>query len=190
MAKEKVGEIRISKRIVRIGHQVYPLANISRVQTLRLVWRGRLATFYPLQEITVLLVVVGVIVGAAEVVLPELDLNVDFTVEKAAQQFATVAAILAGVRMAYLLLVLFYRLLLRQQYYALVIETAGTQYTALHGTDLDEIHRIEGVIVNAIEDPPSHEQTVKIRGDLVTGDKVGRDKIVQSGTDNRMTINR
>lgn len=45
MAKKRVGEIRISKRIVQIGHEVYPLANISRVQTLRLVPGGKHATY-------------------------------------------------------------------------------------------------------------------------------------------------
>lgn len=121
------------------------------------------------------------------VVLPELDLNAKD--EDAVQQFATVAAILIGVRMAYLLLVLFYRLRIRRSRYALVIETAGTQCTALSGTDRDEIHRIEDEIVNAIEDPPDHERIVHVGGDLVIGDKVGRDKYQQSGTDNRMAFN-
>jgi hypothetical protein len=175
MAKEKVDEIRISKRTVRIGHQVYPLANISRVQTLRLVWGGKLATFYPLREIIVLLfllLVAGGIAGAANAA--------------GVRQFATGAAILVGVRMTYLLCVLLYRLLIRRPNYALVLETAGTQYTALQGTDDHEIHRIEGEIVNAIEDPPLHERILHVSGDLVIGDKVGRDKYQQSGTGNRM----
>ncbi|MEW9533855.1 DUF6232 family protein [Microbispora sp. NPDC049125] len=190
MAKEKVGEIRISKRIVRIGHEVYPLANISRVQTLRVVWGGKLATFYPLREIAVLVLVVGAIYAAAVAVLPELDIRADFDVEGMAQQFATIAAALAGVRTAWLMAVLLYRLLIRRPRYALVVETAGTQYTALSGTDRAEIHRIEGEIVDAIEDPPSHERIVQISGDLVMGDKVGRDKHQQSGIGNTMTSTR
>ncbi|WP_433436793.1 hypothetical protein [Nonomuraea sp. CA-141351] len=47
MAKQRVGEIRISKRVVKIGHEVYPLANISRAQTLRLVPAGKQATRTP-----------------------------------------------------------------------------------------------------------------------------------------------
>jgi len=190
MAKDQVGEIRISKRTARIGHQVYPLANISRVQTLRLVWGGKLATFYPLRQITVLLLVVGAIVGAAVGVVPKLDLKTDFDVEKAARQVAVGVVVLAGLRIAYLLFVLFYRLLIRQPRYALVIETAGTQYTALTGTDRDEIRRIEGEIVAAIEDPPSHERVVHVSGDVVFGDKVGRDQYQQVGTGNRMTFDR
>lgn len=190
MVKEHVGEIRISKRIVRIGHEVYPLANISRVQTLRVVWGGKLATFYPLREIIVLLLVVGAIMGAAVKLLPQLDLDAGFDIEEAARQLATVVAALAAVRIAYLLLVVVYRLLFRRPRYTLVIETAGTQYAALSGTDREEIHRIKGEIVDAIEDPPSQERIVQVRGDLVIGDKVGRDKYEQSGTDNRMTFNR
>ena len=160
------------------------------MQTLRLIWGGKLATFYPLRRITVLLLVVGAIVAAAVAVVPQLDLKTDFDVEKAARQFAIGVVVVAGVWIAYLLFVLFYRLLIRQARYALVIETAGTQYTALTGTDYHEIHRIEGEIVAAIEDPPSHERIVHISGDVVIGDKVGRDQYKQVGTGNRMTFDR
>lgn len=176
MAKEKVSEIRISKRIVRIGHQSYPMANISRVQTGQVVWRGKLATFYPLWEITfwLLILVVGSVVGTALGAPPFL---------------LGFAAILVAVRMAYLLLVLCYRVLARRWKYALVIETAGTQYTALRGTNQDEIHRIESEIISAIEDPPLHEVVLQLNGDFVMGDKVGRDKNQQIGTDHSMIIN-
>ncbi|MEV1172890.1 DUF6232 family protein [Nonomuraea sp. NPDC049784] len=182
MAKQKVGEIRISKRVVKIGHEVYPLANISRVQTLRLVPAGKQATFYPLQQIVILLVLLAGIGVAALVVLPELDPG--FDLEATARQFTMLAAALAGIRMTYLLIVLFYRLI-RKKRYALVIETAGTQYTALSGTDSSELHRIKDRIVDAIEDPPSNEQTIHVSGDVVMGDQHK-----QTGSDSRMTFNR
>ena len=78
--------------------------------------------------------------------------------------------------MTYLLFVLFYRLLIRRPRFTLVIETAGTQYAALSGTDHNEIHRIKGEIVSAIEDPPAHERIVQVSGDLVIGEKVGGNK--------------
>ncbi|MFI6921837.1 DUF6232 family protein [Nonomuraea spiralis] len=190
MAKEHIGEIRISKRTVRIGHEVYPLANISRVQTLRLVWSGKYATLYPLRQIAVLVLLVGAVVVAARMVLPRLDLDADLDIEEAARQFAMGVFILGGIRLAYLLFVLFYRLLVRRTRYALVIETAGTQYTALSGTDNHEIHRIKGEIVGAIEDPPSGDRIIQVHGDLVAGDKVGGDQYKQGGRDNRMTFNR
>jgi hypothetical protein len=189
MGKQQVGEIRISKRVVRIGHEVYPLANISRVRSLRLVWGGRLATFYPLLGIAITLALVGVVAAAVYVALPELDVDPSFNLEEAGAQFAMAAAALGGLRVVYLLLLFLYRLIFRRPRYALVIETAGTQFTALSGTARDEIHRIKGEIVDAIEDPPDQERIVQVGGDLVLGDKVGRDKYEQRGADSRITVN-
>jgi hypothetical protein len=184
MANKKVGELLISKRVVKIGHQVYPLANISRVQTLRLVPSGKDATFYPLQQIVILLLLLAGVIVAPLVVLPELDLAPGFDLEETARQFAMIATAVAGIRMAYLLFVLFYRLLIRKKRYALVIETAGTQTTALSGTDSSEIHRIKDRIVAAIEDPPMVPQRIEINGDFVMGDQHK-----QSGRDSKMIFN-
>ncbi|MEU5433230.1 DUF6232 family protein [Streptomyces sp. NPDC020719] len=173
--KKKVGDIRIAKRVVTIGHETYPLANISRVQTLHVVWRGKVATFYPLREIAVLLP----LCGAIALVLPRIGLGsrLGAADTETVRRVATAFAALLAVRIAYLLGVLLYRLLFRRKPYALLIETAGTQYTALSGTARDEIQRIQAAIVAAIEDPPSTEQILHVRGDLVMGDKFGGDKI-------------
>ncbi|GAA0390713.1 hypothetical protein GCM10009530_47430 [Microbispora corallina] len=189
MGRERVGEIRISRRTVQIGHEVYPLANISRVQSLRLVWGGRLATLYPLRQIAVTLLLAAVVVAAAGLV-PRLGLDTGVDLDDLSRQVAAGAAVLAGVRIAYLLLVLLHRLLVRRSRYALMIETAGTQYAALSGTDENEIHRIKGEIVRAIEDPPAHDRVVQVHGDLVIGEKVGRDKYQVGGAGNSMTVNK
>jgi Family of unknown function (DUF6232) len=105
------------------------------VQTLRQVWRGRLATFYPLRTITVLLLVVGVIIDAAVAVLPKLDVQTDSDVEQVGRRLAASAVVPAGVWIACLLLVLFSRLRMRRPRYALILETAGTQHPALTGTN-------------------------------------------------------
>ena len=184
MAKQQVGEIRISKRIVRIGHQDYPLANISRVQSLRLVWGGKLGTYYPLRRIVIVLVAVVVVLAAVSV-LPDVVPAVDADAQRVARQVAAVVAALAAIRIAYLLVLLGYRVLVRKPRYALVLETAGTQYTALTGTDHHEIQRIKNEIVAAIEDPPATERIVHIAGDVVMGDQYK-----QSGSDSRMTVNK
>ncbi|WP_030946980.1 DUF6232 family protein [Streptomyces sp. NRRL S-646] len=183
--KKKVGEIRIAKRIVTIGHETYPLANISRVQTLRVVWRGKLATLYPLREIAALLL----LGGAITLVLQRAGLGSRLSDADAetVRRIGTAFVALLAVRTAYLLGVLLYRLLFRRKRYALLIETAGTQYTALSGTARNEIHRIQAELVAAIEDPPSTERILHVGGDLVVGDKfggdkVGRDKNVRSGS--------
>jgi hypothetical protein len=38
------GELLINARAIRIGHEVYPLATISRVKTVRVMPGGRAAT--------------------------------------------------------------------------------------------------------------------------------------------------
>ena len=190
MAKKRIGEIRINKRIVQIGHQFYPLANISRMQTIKEAWHGSLATFYPLWTITVVLLVVGSTVYVARAVVPTLDVPTDLDLEKAGRQLAAGTIAVGGVLIACLLLVLLYRLLMRRPRYALVLETAGTQYTALTGTNRQEIERITHEIVAAIANPPSYERILQLSGDVVIGDKVGRDKHQQVGTDNRMVLNR
>lgn len=168
MVENRIGEIRISKRVVWIGHQVYPLANISRVQTLHVVWSGKYATWYPLGGITLLVLLYAVIVVGAQEIPPLPDLDVD---TEAVRQVAGFLLVACAAGIAYLVGVLLYRLLIRKPRYALVVETAGTQYTALSGTDEAEIHRIEWTIVAAIEDPPQSEQVVQIHGDVVLGDK-------------------
>ncbi|MEU6258709.1 DUF6232 family protein [Streptomyces sp. NPDC047043] len=186
MAKRRVGEIVISRRVVQIGHEVYPLANISRVQLLEVRWGGRLATFHPLRRMLSVAVVAGVVVAAAVLVPPELPAGTDPDIEQLAHQFAVIVAGLAGAAMTFHLAVFLYRLLFRKRRYALVIETAGTQYTALTGTDFTEIQRIKSIIVDAIENPPFQAMHVQVRGDVVMGDKVGRDQYKQSGPGNRM----
>lgn len=180
MARQQVGEIRINPRTVRIGHQVYPLANISRVQTVRVTWAGRRATSYPVKVIVILAVVFAVVAGAILVGVPALDLGGD----ELTTQALTGAAAVFGVPVAYLLLLFLFRVLFRRRHYALLLETAGTQYAALSGTDRKELHRIEGEIVGAIENPPDRERVVHLHGDLVVGNQ-----FKQTGADSRLTVN-
>lgn len=173
MSRKAVNEITISPRVVEIGHQVYPLANISRVQSVKLVWAGKLGTFHPLKRILATAVVIGALGAALRLGLPRFHLGSG--IRGLAEQFVTAAVIVLGLWIAYQLAVFLYRLLLRRTQYALVIETAGTQYTALYGTNQDEIHRIKNLIVAAIEEPPPHAKTYQTfntyNGDLVSGDQ-------------------
>jgi hypothetical protein len=93
--------------------------------------------------------------------------------EEAVRNFGTIAAILAGVRMAYLLYVLFYRLLIRRPYYALTIEAAGSQSTMLLGHVSAEIHRIQTIIVDAIENPPPRGKSSRSPGMSCSGTRSG-----------------
>jgi hypothetical protein len=181
MAKKRVGHIIISRRIVQIGHEAYPLANISRVQILQIRWAGRLATLQPLRPITSLLV----LIAAAVLIPPRLPSDAEPDVVETVRQAAEIVVPVAAIGVAALLAVLLYRVFLRRKRYALMIETAGTQYSALMGTDLDEIQRIKSIIVDAIEDPPFEAVHVDVRGDVVMGDKADT-QYKQNGNGNRM----
>ncbi|MGH3694050.1 MAG: DUF6232 family protein [Pseudonocardiaceae bacterium] len=170
MSEDRVGEIRISRRLLRIGSQVYPLANIGRVQTLWLEWgRNNVATF---REFVGLLLVIGLIVF----ILPVLGLG------SSVSGLTVIAMIVAGI-------VVLYRFLTRQRRFVLFIETTGGQIATLAAKAEPEIRRIEYAVVEAIENPPNQEQVIQISGDIVMGDKIGRDKYQQSGSGNRIMSN-
>lgn len=179
MAREQVGEIRINPRTIRIGHQVYPLANISRVQTVQVTWAGKRATSYPAKKLVVWGALFAVVAGAILAGAPAVDLDDEVTT-----RLLIGASAVFGARICYLVLLLAYRLLLRRKHYALLLETAGTQYAALSGTDQGELHRIQHELVGAIEHPPTQERIVHLHGDLVVGDQ-----FKQTGADSRMTVN-
>jgi hypothetical protein len=54
--------------------------------------------------------------------------------------------------------------------YALVLETTGNPVTALVSPDHQELERISGIIVEAIEHPPTSERVVQINN-VTTGDQ-------------------
>jgi uncharacterized protein DUF6232 len=146
-----MAEIRIGRRTVRIGHQVYSLGNISDVRTVPVGYAGKLTTYYPLREIVVLaaaaLAVAVAFDGAAVVVL--------------------VAA--AAARIVYLAGVLAHRRLVRRDWYMLVIVAAGTGYPVLSGTDPNELDVFAGLIMRAITEPPDTERVLRSRSDMVVG---------------------
>lgn len=168
MPEDRVDKIRISERLLRIGNQAYPLANIGRVQTLWIQWGHRIATF---REFVGLLVVISVLVF----VLPGLGLE-----EDSASALTVTVVVIAG-------LVVLSRLLNRERRFVLLIETTGAQTAALAGKAGQaerEIREIEQAVVTAIENPPAHEQVLQVSGDIVMGDKINRDKYQQGGSGN------
>jgi uncharacterized protein DUF6232 len=187
-AQELVGKIVISKRIVRIENQYYPLAGISRVQTRQLTYKGRHATFYPLRTIFKMWSIFGLAV-ATFAFMPSsvVDSDINPTVHNL---LILTVSIPVFARLTFLLIVQIYRLWFRQPRYALVIETAGAQYAALSGFDLTEIQRITNEIVSAIEEPPQTEQIVHTSGDIVFGDKILGDKFQLSETTNKVAFNK
>ena len=187
-AQELVGKIVISKRIVRIETQYYPLASISRVQTRQLTYKGRYATWYPIRAFLKMWSIFGLVVAALVIKPPPMvvsDINPDV------HELLIVTVVFPVVAWLVLLAgVLIYRLRFRQSRYALVIETAGAQYAALSGFDIEEIQRITNEIVSAIEEPPQTEQIVHTSGDIVFGDKILGDKFQLSEAANKEAFNK
>lgn len=175
MARTGTAEIRINTRTLRIGHEVYPLANISRVRTVKLTYRKTALT-------TVGNIVLALLVGAVVAVV------VTQSGVTEAEQAGTVVLALVALRLVYLMIVLVRRLL-RRPVYSLIIETAGTQFTALSSHDRRAIHDIADVVVDAIENQPEHERVIHV-GDVIFGDKIGGHQINQGGTGNTMNVNR
>jgi hypothetical protein len=173
MARTGTAEIRINRRTLRIGHEVYPLANISRVQTVQLSYAKT-----PAQALTGIVVMLLVGAVAAAVVS-----NAGVTV---AQQAATVVLALVGLRLLYLVVVLVRRLL-RRPVFCLLVEASGTQFTALSSHDRRVVHEIADLVVGAIENPPSHEIVRHVHNVF---NRVEGDQFNQSGSGNAMNVNR
>ncbi|WP_181772131.1 DUF6232 family protein [Amycolatopsis pittospori] len=68
--------------------------------------------------------------------------------------------------------------------YALVIETAGTAFTALTGREPQVLERLKHEITHAIENPPDREVVVVAGGDVVFGNQHN-----QSGRHNTLVDN-
>ncbi len=169
MSQDNVGTITISRRLLEVGGQVYPLANISRIQNLRVEWSRKVTTGRQIG-------VFGLALALVYFGLPELIGSQEAT--------SLVVLLIIGA-----LAVIVYRTVSRQKRHVLVIETSGGQSTALASKRREEIDRLQYEITEAIENPPSQERVIQLSGDVVMGDKVGRDKYEQSGIGNRFTLN-
>jgi hypothetical protein len=87
----------------------------------------------------------------------------------------------AGLWIALLFVIMLFRLV-KRPLYALTIETAGTQYTALSSYDRNAIHMLENEVVAAIENPPERERILQINN-VVKGNQY-----LQGGSNNTMNV--
>jgi hypothetical protein len=173
VAKTGTTEIRLNKRTLRIGGQVYPLANISRVQAVRIgtvksrpIWRFVKGTL----GISVVAVAAAAVTTRAVPDRPSLP---------------AVILAAAGSWIGLLLLILLYRLA-KRPVYALAIETAGTQYTVLSSYRRDDIQMLETEVVAAIEDPPDRERVLHI-DNVIQNNLSGNSRLYQqNGANSRM----
>ncbi|MFE2552981.1 DUF6232 family protein [Streptomyces sp. NPDC059355] len=155
MAKSVVTDVVVSRRVLWIGAEAYPLNNIARATTVSVdPPRGQAVARFLKSALTVIVLTV-----VALVVLPS--------------DYQDAAVVVALVLLA-LLVVQLGGVVLGKAYYALVIETAGTPNTALVTTDRDLVHELVRMIMEAIDNPQAsfHQQVTNYIGQVGDNFKV------------------
>lgn len=152
--KREFINVRVSRRILWVGAEAYPLQNIARAQTIEIVpRRGAAIGRY------VMMVVLWLILGGAAAL----------AIHALAVLVALVLIVISTIRLI--------KALSRRTFYALVIETAGTPRTALVSADRNMVNRLVHLIMDAIDNPQAEFQF------QVENFHVG-DKIQQFGNQN------
>ncbi|MEU2230119.1 DUF6232 family protein [Streptomyces vietnamensis] len=146
MARRKVTVVELSKRVLWVGAEAYPLNNIARATTVRIEPERAKAVGRFLQSTVVL----AVLVAGALLVLRKAELSGSDR-EQYEQGVMITAYVLAGLFLLKLLSVL-----LTRTYYALVIETAGPPRTALVTTDRELVQSLVRKIMAAIDNPQAY----------------------------------
>jgi len=145
MAKREVIKIRVSRRILWVGAEAYPLHNIARATTAPIEPR-RMAAVGQFLGYALLLLILSAAFGGTG---GHGDLNTD-----AVQRLITFLDIGIG-------LVLVARLasvLVKRVYHALVIETSGAPYTVLVSIDKAVVSGLVFQIMDAIDNPEAEFQ--------------------------------
>jgi hypothetical protein len=139
----KLIDIRVSHRVLWVADEAYPLQNIARARTAKLVPKRAGAV---VRLVVVVLLWVGLAVAgrpaltAARVPRATRDLVLGYA--------STGLVVLVAVCAIWMVVVV-----LRRPLYALVIETAGTPFTAVVSPDRDLISRLVHSIMDAIDNP-------------------------------------
>ncbi|MEV0324395.1 DUF6232 family protein [Streptomyces sp. NPDC050658] len=143
MTRRRVIDVQVSRRILWVGAEAYPLHNIARATTIRIDpdRRGAVGRFIKSLLVTAVLTVAAVAVIE----------RVEWTYgdrQDALRGVAIVAVVLTFVFGAQLLSVLTAR-----TYYALVIETSGAPRAVLVGVEAREVTWLVHQIMDAISNP-------------------------------------
>jgi hypothetical protein len=131
--RSKLINIRVNHRVLWVADEAYPLQNIARARTAKLV---------PKRAGAVVRSVVAVVLWVALAVAGRPALTA------ARVPRATRDVVLVAVCAIWMVVVV-----LRRPLYALVIETAGTPFTAVVSPDRDLISRLVHSIMDAIDNP-------------------------------------
>ncbi|MFG2995850.1 DUF6232 family protein [Streptomyces sp. NPDC048340] len=142
MARHEIIDVRVSRRVLWIGAEAYPLNNIARATTVR-IDADRKAAVGRFASAIVALAVVTVI---AQWAIQE-GLTGDY------EQVSGRVAVLVLLALALVAIGRLVVALVRRTFYALVIETAGSPRTALVSIDRAEVHDLVHRIMESIDNP-------------------------------------
>ncbi|MFF8379027.1 DUF6232 family protein [Streptomyces sp. NPDC015661] len=143
MARRKVIRVEVSKRVLWIGAEAYPLQNIARATTMKFKPQRARAVGRFLKS----LLVTGLLAVAALAVAQSGEVS-GSDQELITQGVTVTATVLVAAFLVRLILAL-----VAKTYYALVIETSGNPLTLLSSVDREEVHQLVREIMRAIEDP-------------------------------------
>jgi len=146
--KQKRVEVRVERDILWVGSEAYPLQNIARARTLRIVPNRAWAV----RRFVVTLVLCALLAIAGAVALRLADRQESESSYNLLHNGGTMAVVAAIVLAAIGLTVLLIRLS-RPTFYALVIDTAGTARGVLVSTNLVEVDNLVSKIMEAIHNP-------------------------------------
>ena len=158
MATQEIVNVRVSRRVLWIGSDAYPLQNIARAQTRELTLKNGSPVRNYFKAV-VRWVILGVVVTIA-LKLAKVGSSGVFDLV-----WVVVLALLA---ISTIRLIAMLRK--NRTYYALIIETAGTPNTALVSPDLNLVNQLVGQIMEAIDNPQAEFQ-VQVENFHV-GDKI------------------
>lgn len=156
--KSEVIDVRVSQRVLWVGAEAYPLHNIARARTVKVVPRPALSLYL---GVIVLWIVLGIFLAGL--------LGFGLTIRHG----------LVVVLIAAIVGVITIKLLptLSKTFYALIIETAGRPYSLLVSADETLVTRLVHQIMDAIDNPQTEFQL------QVENVHIG-DKIEQLGNQN------
>ncbi|WP_406445065.1 DUF6232 family protein [Streptomyces sp. NBC_01613] len=165
MAKSEVIDVRVSRRVLWVGAEAYPLHNIARATTIRIEPDRMAAVGRFLKSLLIL----AILTVAAVAVIGRVDWP-SGSGQDALRGVVVFAVVMVAVFAAQLL-----KVLMTRTYYALVIETSGTPRAVLVSTDAREVGGLVLGIMDAISNPHAEFRTQIITYNSThIGDKINQ----------------
>lgn len=146
--KYELIEIAISRQVLWVGSEAYPLQNIARAKTVKIVPDHKAAWRHYLGG-----VVLWVFLGIAAAVAIKLAPRVSSIQESKALHDVAVGVLVLAVALFVINTITLLARLTKKPYYLLSIETAGTSYRLLASAEAAPLRKLVHDIMKAIDNP-------------------------------------